>query len=1202
MGKKLQLPSTFTPRREPNSESPGSIERSPNAETAAVEPNEKGRTEQALQISDAKFNETQRTARLGTWEWDFATGTTVWSEEMYRLLGADPAQPPVPYLERARFFTPESWKRLESEVARCSQTGDPYELELEIVRIDGSHGWVLARGQPELGRHGDIVRVHGALLDITQRKEAEIKFRQSEERLKLALDVSRTGIFEVDLKTGKGVWAAEVDKIWDLPHDFSGSLVHYCWEHTHKADIARVRDRFSRLVASGEVGEMEFRIVRANGDERWIRWRGKVMHDPDGGIRVVGVNIDITENKQAEDALLRSEARYRSLVTATAQIVWTAAPSGEIVTDTASWRFFTGMTWEQYRGQGWIDAVHPDDRSAVIKTWKRALREKSFYEAEYRLRRWDGEFRTVAARGVHVLESDGSIREWIGTCTDITESKQAQAALIESETRFRTLFENAGEAIYLLKDGVFVVCNKVGLQLFSGPGQPIIGQSPSDISPPTQPDGRDSKAVAVENMNLALNCNEPIRFDWVCYRGDGTPVETEVTLSRLSIGGELHVLGVTRDISQRKRDEEALRVLNAQLECRVEERTAELLQEKVFSEHLINSLPGIFYLNSEEGDLLQWNQNLEVVSGYSAQELRSKKLLDFIAEDQRELVVREMKELFEKGAADLEADLCLKDGKRTPYLFTGIRIDLGQERGLLGFGFDIRDRKKIENALRESNARLRATFSNVTEAIWVADLNGLLIDFNEEFLRFHRIHEPVERGQPLTDVTKYFDVWFPDGTHASLDQRSQARALRGESATNVEYRLRSTVTGETWWGSYNFGPIKDEQGNIIGAVVSGRDVTGLKKIEDALRESENHFRNLANSVPDLVWTCIPDGKCDYLNSRWFEYTGIPEAELVGDAWIEQVYLDDRERLATQWREFMKQDRPFDVEFRLRSKDGRYRWFKARAQAAHDDNGRIVKWYGTNSDIEILKQAQEKANAANRELESFNYAIAHDLRAPLRHIHGYSEFLAVEATPVLSDVAREHLRGICEGIEHMGHLLQELLNLSRLARQDFSRRTCDMNVLVRQAIAVLKPETKDRFIEWRIAELPVADCDEALTLQVLVNLLSNAIKFTRRRNPAVIEIDYFRRNQTPVFCVRDNGEGFDMGYAEKLFGVFQRLHSREEFEGTGVGLAIVQRIIQKHGGLVWGQGEEGRGANFYFSLEPVSASSLPTVFEPVREKV
>jgi two-component system sensor histidine kinase/response regulator len=224
-------------------------------------------------------------------------------------------------------------------------------------------------------------------------------------------------------------------------------------------------------------------------------------------------------------------------------------------------------------------------------------------------------------------------------------------------------------------------------------------------------------------------------------------------------------------------------------------------------------------------------------------------------------------------------------------------------------------------------------------------------------------------------------------------------------------------------------------------------------------------------------------------------------------------------------------------------------------------------------------------AANRELEAFTYSVAHDLRAPLRHINGFSQILIEELGEGLSKQAHEYLDRIRNATARMERLIDDLLELARLGRQAMTWQQVDLQELVGEVLQELEPEVNGRAIEWHVGTLAAARCDRVLMKQAVANLLSNAVKYTRTRNPAVIEVGCQESGGEKVFYVRDNGVGFSMEHAHKLFGVFQRLHTREDFEGTGVGLAVVQRVFQKHGGRVWAQTEAGKGAAFYFTLNP-----------------
>jgi light-regulated signal transduction histidine kinase (bacteriophytochrome) len=234
--------------------------------------------------------------------------------------------------------------------------------------------------------------------------------------------------------------------------------------------------------------------------------------------------------------------------------------------------------------------------------------------------------------------------------------------------------------------------------------------------------------------------------------------------------------------------------------------------------------------------------------------------------------------------------------------------------------------------------------------------------------------------------------------------------------------------------------------------------------------------------------------------------------------------------------------------------------------------------------ELVRERTMEMEAANKELEAFAYSVSHDLRAPLRHIDGFLELLQKKAGTTLDDQSRHYMDTISEAAQKMGRLIDDLLTFSRMGRHGISFQPMELGKMVRDVIRQLEPDTAGRNIDWSIGDLPLVHGDEAMLHMALVNLIDNALKFTQPREKARIEIGSQpgQEGETVIF-VRDNGVGFDPAYIDRLFGVFQRLHRADEFEGTGIGLANVHRIISRHGGRTWAEGGVGQGATFYFSL-------------------
>jgi PAS domain S-box-containing protein len=374
----------------------------------------------------------------------------------------------------------------------------------------------------------------------------------------------------------------------------------------------------------------------------------------------------------------------------------------------------------------------------------------------------------------------------------------------------------------------------------------------------------------------------------------------------------------------------------------------------------------------------------------------------------------------------------------------------------------------------------------------------------------------------------------------------------------------------------------------------------LEARQAALQESEERYSTLFNRVPVPLWRMTPTGQYLDINPAGVNILGGPDHETLLKVNDTEFYVNPEDR--QRWHSIAERDGiVHDFEVQLRRRDEKIIWGRLTSRAIQNSKGKILYYEGSLEDITERKKSKEKIHqlnmeleqrvfertaqleAANKELEAFAYSVSHDLRAPLRHIDGFIKLLIKKTGNRLDQQSQRYLSLIENSAIKMGNLINDLLSFSRLGRQELKFNKVDLGVIVHDVIEDLEPDTAVRNIKWLIEGLPVINGDSSMFQIVMMNLISNALKFTMPREEAVIEVGSESREGETIVFIRDNGVGFDPEYADNLFGVFQRLHRIDEFEGTGVGLAIVQRIIHRHGGRVWAEGEIGKGAVFYFSL-------------------
>jgi PAS domain S-box-containing protein len=511
---------------------------------------------------------------------------------------------------------------------------------------------------------------------------------------------------------------------------------------------------------------------------------------------------------------------------------------------------------------------------------------------------------------------------------------------------------------------------------------------------------------------------------------------------------------------------------------------------------------------------------------------------------------------------------------------------------------------RANETMQASEARHAGIIDSAMDAIVSVDQEQRIVLFNAAAETMFRCPAAQAIGQP---IDAFIPARFrePHRRHveefgrAGIAARSMGSggSLSGLRADGEEFPIEASVSQV------------EVAGNRLFTVIL-RDITDRARAETSLRESESRLQTIVENLAEGLAVSDLDGQLLHFNRAALDLHGFSTLEEVrrhltefADT-FELSTLDGAVLPLDQWplARILRGEalRAFEVRIRRLHADWQ-RVFSYGGTLVRDPDGRPMMAVVTMGDITERERSAEEIRqlnteleqrvskrtaeleAANQELEAFSYSVSHDLRAPLRSVDGFSQAVLEDYGEQLPEDGRRHLQTIRAGAQHMGALIDDLLAFSRLSRQALTKRLIDMRKLVREVLEDLPVEAGERRIEIQVAELPLCSGDRALLKQVWVNLLSNALKYTRHRESAVIDVGAAEENGETVYFVRDNGTGFDMQYAGKLFGVFQRLHRAEEFEGTGVGLAIVQRVVHRHGGRVWAEAQLDRGATFYFTL-------------------
>jgi len=887
--------------------------------------------------------------------------------------------------------------------------------------------------------------------------------------------------------------------------------------------------------------------IRADQMEAEVFLRGRQLAESERVIR---------EHQEIQGKLLASEAKF-SLAFAQAPIgMVLLTPEGRILEMNQVYVDSLGYSRNELEARDSSVYTHPDDIELTREFFQqlKAKPERSS-SIEKRYITKDGEILWARASGRMRRDDDGLQALVIATVEDITERKRAEA-------RYQFLAESIPQMVWTAKpDGMLDYVNRQGSSYFGARQPELLGTGWLAWV------HADDLASTVSRWTASLQTGAPYETSFRLKRSDGV---WRWHLARaLPLAGEDGVItqwfGTCTDIEDQKQAD------------------ANLRQQWNLFDAALSHTPDFVYTFDLAGRFTYSNRALLSLLGIALEEIRGENFFDLnYPPELAARLQRQIQQVIDtrKSVRD-QTPFTSPEGHAGyyEYIFAPVLDEAGGVKAVAGSTRDITEQISAARQIEEDRRRWRALLEQTPAAIAV--LRGPNHTFewvNPDYARLVGRSPEVLLGKPLIqalpEVAGQIYISLLDDVYVS-----------GEPFFGHESPVLLDLGNdqlETRFVNFAYLATRDVQGQVDGIFVHVTDVTDMVLARKRVEESERQFRTLAETIPHLAWMADASGNIFWYNRRWYEYTGTTLPEMEGWGW-EKVH--DPEMLPTvqrEWQYALTAGEPFEMIFPLRRADGVFGSFLTRVEPVNDENGNVVRWFGTNTDITEQRRTEKELRRMNRELEEFAYVASHDLQEPLRMVNIYTQLILHNLTADKEKLS-QYSGFVREGVMRMEALIHDLLSFSRSVHtEEIHVGEAILDESCGEALSVLKKRIEETGAKISLSPLPAVRGETSQMAHVFQNVLSNSLKYRREGVRPEIEISASRSAETWTITIRDNGIGFEPEYAERIFGLFKRLH-KDEYPGTGLGLAICKRIVERYGGRMWAEGRPGEGAAFHFSL-------------------
>lgn len=1066
----------------------------------------------------------------------------------------------------------------------------------------------------------DITDVERLQLEQTRSYE---QLREVQRKLLNAQRLGRIGNWELDLGSGLLWWSDEVYELYGLAREqFDGHpdtvlrLIH----PDDRADYDRLRQVAMR---DGLPLDVEYRIITPDGQTRWIHQIGEPHADAQGsGILRAGVVQDVTSRKTAQQLAARTTEMLKRTGDMAKIGGWEVVLDGlQPVWSEQVYRIYEVEPGTPFSVAQAMACYAPQAQPALRAAARAAAEHGTSWDLELPLVTMKGRALWVRTQGRALLQ-DGRVTRVVGALQDITAQHDSQEQLRLLGTSIARLNDIViiTEASPLTEPGPRIVFVNDAFERRTGyRREEVLGRSPRFLQGPR------TQRAELDRIGEAMRQMKPVRAELINYRKNGEEFWLDLDMVPIADGsGQFtHFVAVERDITKRKLAVQAL--------IESEQRYAALFEAAPVA---------MWIVDSQTLGFLAVNQIALDNYGYSREDFLRLTVSDILSPAER----AELAQHVAKTSSGLVHRWQHVDsqGREFPVETLSRAITYLDKAARFVVAVNVSAQVRAENEVQAYLFTLQRA-ADATQAITAHHtLEATMQETVDQARAVVGAHQAVvsltARGDsaPAINATSFSDHYancrdFVQQAHgcgiaqAVCQTNSPMRLTQAELEAQPGWQpVAADRPGPPPMRGWLAVPLTGRHGENVGLLQLTDKYEGDFSLQDqyvavelaqlasiaidnarlfeevhqlnlgleekvaertaALERQEALFRTLAEQAPQVIWNAEPGGRVTYANRKWYELMGGAPADWMGHKWLGAVHPDDLPDMLANWKHARETLTPYTGLRRMLASDGTYHVMSYRASPVLDEDGQVLFWVGIDADVTEIKAIETALRLSNQELEAFSYSVSHDLRSPLNTVDGFSRLLAKQLDQNTNEKVQHYLSRIQAGVAQMGRLIEDLLSLAQVSRMQLREETVDLSAIARDIADECRGRAPSRVAEIHIADGLRVLGDGRLIRVVMENLIGNAWKFTSQRPRAVISV-----GQTKVdggmtaFFVRDNGAGFDMAYADKLFNTFQRLHAVSEFPGTGVGLATVSRVIGRHRGQVWAESAPDQGATFFFTL-------------------